>query len=208
MSVLLVGGCGRIGRRYAAILRSLKVPFEIFDPLAPYEPSPEDHSHWIIASPTITHASWCLSAIHLGKTFLCEKPLSIDIHECELIVDNAARANAQGFVVCNYKYVVETNLSYKVHGKLKPGALSYDYFNPGDELEWAAAQLIYLDPQVKLADKSPIWRFKINRSFVDYQVLEKSYVKMIRDFTSGDYSNLWTLEDGLKMTQAVLKRLG
>jgi hypothetical protein len=202
MKVLLVGGFGKIGSRYNAILKHLGVDFDIYDPIYSVDIDLQKFDKFIIASPTDTHHEWCMRAIEYRKPFLVEKPLSKSIEQCQEIVDLAH--NIPGFVVCNYKYVVNTNLSWKLRGR---GQLMYDYYNPGDSLNWSCSQIIYLDPAAVLKTDSPIWRFRVNRSFIDYKVLEKSYVSMIRDFVEGNYAPLWTVEDGLKMTQAVYKRL-
>ena len=204
MSVLLIGGCGSIGKRYAAILKHLNQPFSICDPKEPTTPDIQAFDRWIIASPTDTHIDWCIKAIELKKTFLCEKPISKNLTECKAIKRMADDNNVKGALVCNYKYVLNNNMRYRVHGSAN---LSYDYFNPGDQLEWACSQLIYLDPSVSLKSNSPKWEFRINRPSIDYEILEKSYISMIKDFIDGNYGKLWDLEDGIKLTEAVLKRL-
>lgn len=205
MSKILLIGHGKIGRRYSAILKHLKQDFEIFDPLLEYEPDIKAFDKWIIASPTETHIQWCLSAIELGKTFLCEKPLSKKLNECEVIMNSCAKTGVKGFVVCNYKYLLTERIFWRYTEK---PSLKYDYYITGsDGKEWDCCQLIYIDPRVELRTRSPVWKFHIDRLRVKYELLERSYIKMIEDFIEGKYEKLWTVEDGYKMTEATLKRI-
>jgi hypothetical protein len=204
MRILLIG-CGRIGSRYRAILNYLKIPVDIYDPKYNFEPDVTIADKWIIASPTNSHSTWIQRAIELRKPFLVEKPVSKNLAECKILADMVNQSNSIGSLVCNYKYILNTSMAYRVRGQ---AALSYDYYNPGDELEWSCSQILLLDPQAILKSESPIWKFKINRSYVDYQILEKSYIRMIKDFVNGEYHNLWNMEDGIRMTEIVLKRLG
>lgn len=200
MSTLLIGSEGRIGSRYKAILNSFGEPTQYWDPKNG-STSLINHDRWLIASPTETHYEYCMQAIEAGKPFLCEKPLSKKLSECREISDTAAAMKIPGFVVCNYKYAVKTAWPRSNF------SISYDYYNAGDELEWSCAQLLYLDPKAKLKDKSPVWKVEVNGKPLDYTKLEKSYVRMIGDFLAGNYDELWNLNDGVKMTEAVLSRV-
>lgn len=205
MKVLLIGSEGRIGSRYRAILNYMEVEFACYDPKLPEEPLLHEFDKWIIASPTHTHFYWCSKALEMGKTFLCEKPLSESIEECERLVAMEQESKGHGYVVCNYKYVVKHNMAWRLYNK---GKLSYNYYNPGDRPEWGCCQLIYLDEDCDIKTTSPVWKFRVNSVVIDYKWLEWSYVRMIEDFLKGNYQVLWSLQDGLNMTAAVLKRLG
>ena len=202
--VLLIGGLGSIGLRYQAILKSINVPFIVYDYGSPLEDSPDYNGQKnipniqfdkaIICSPTETHINYVHQLIHLGKTFLCEKPLSKDMEDMESLPDYPA-----GFVVCNYKFLV------KPYG-MSP-SIRYDYYKSGrDGLLWDCCQLIYLDPECELKNESPLWNLHVNCKEVPYRALELSYVQMIKSFIWNKGKDLWTLKDGVEMSKAVMNR--
>jgi hypothetical protein len=193
MKVLLAGGLGRIGKRYMAILKYMDQPFDITDPAYDdSQPKLADYDSVIIATPTHTHYQWCLKCAEAQVPFLCEKPLSKSLNECA----DLSYLTKVGFVVCNYKYVVKPFFGWRANIHIE-----YDYYNPGDDLEWACCQLIYLDPKAELKSESPILKLRVNNRRIDYYKIEESYISMLTDFITGDYENLWTLEDGYNMTK-------
>jgi len=190
--ILVVGGKGSMGKRYCAILDYLKQPYCIMD-MDDYEPLPGEYSKAIIATPTPMHLAYCKRMESLEKTYLCEKPLSYSVDDCKEL-----EGYKNGYVVCNYKYLVKSN---------KP-KIMYDYFNHGKDNLWVdCCQLLYLDNSAIIRTKSPIWLLQIDYQGVRYEDLELSYISMVNDFLKGKYENLWTLEDGRKMTQAVNRRM-
>lgn len=204
MSTLLVGGLGNIGRRYQAILKHIGEPYEVFDSALDTEPDIKVFDRWIIASPTDTHTEWCGRAIAFRKPFLVEKPLSKNADECYIIADAAKRAGVIGCVVCNYKYAIAEHINLAK----KAQSLTYDYYNHGkDTLEWDCCQIIYLDEKAELLTQSPIWTLKVNDKRIPYSDVESSYIDMVADFVEGDYDNLWSLEDGIRMTESVIRRI-
>ena len=194
MQILLIGGYGSIGRRYAAILKNLKANFDIYDITVRTEPKFEKYDAFIIASPTDTHLDYLKKLQVYQRPILCEKPVSKtpgDIPE----IDNA-------FVVCNYFYVAQMlNIQ-------PPYKIFYDFYNTGkDGMYWDCCQLIYMDPKMKLRMNSHRWNLNINDNWIKFRNLEEAYFRMISDFIYGKYENLWTLKDAKKMSQAVVDRM-
>lgn len=150
----------------------------------------------IIATPTDTHYEFCKMLIEIGKPFLCEKPMSKSIEECEELV--ALDQRKMGSVVCNYKFMFQDDTKH----------IGYNYYKTGkDGILWDFCQLIYLDPKAEILTASPVWRCSSKYDTYTFTDLEESYVSMIQAFVEGNYSSLWNLEDGLKMTQAVIERM-
>lgn len=204
MKILLLGGCGSVGSRYAAILRYMKQDFIIKDPMrrdAETFPSPNDYDAAIVATPTKSHYAICKKLIAFEKPFLCEKPLSKDIDECKDLIVQAKRKKVEGYVVCNYQYALGKYFSPGDH-------IAYDYYKTGkDGLYWDACQLLYLDPGASINNQSPIWHLQVNYKWVPYKMLERSYSLMVQKFVHKHTMTLWTLKDGLKMTEIVLSRM-
>jgi len=230
MKVLVIGGNGSIGKRYCAILRYLKVNYEIYeinDVLA--NSAPPEADRWLIASPTSTHFEYCMEAIKRRKPFLCEKPLSKSLDQCREIRDAAQAADVDGRVVCNYKIAFEINFG----GTVFEGALpyKYEYFNTGkDGVFWDLCQLIYMNPNLLIDTDSPTWCLWMHqpkqpsRTFVDaekpqpsifiLECLEQSYRQMIQAWFRDNpkwpnlgIESLWSLDDGVNMTKAVIERM-
>lgn len=194
--ILLVGNRGSIGSRYEAILKWEKISYctyDILDGLKPIDWKKIDRV--IVATPTDQHAHWAFIAADHDLPVLVEKPLSKSLEECETL--ERALKGHEVFVVCNYKYALGPNPK-----------IFYDYYNTGkDGLWWDVCQLIYLDPDAKISNESPFLNLWVNEKLVRYREIEASYCKMVKDFAEGKYRNLWTLEDGVKMTRAVLERM-
>lgn len=214
MRILVVGGLGSSGARYCAILKYLGMEYEIYDVehfpitkisllggvneiVVDWSKFPTEYDKAIIATPTATHFAYCKKLIELGKPFVVEKPLSKDVKECEELVDID---EGLGRVVCNYKFTML--------GEMKNPLIEYDYYKSGkDGLLWDCCQLLAMDKLARLKKESPIWKCSGDGIFLSYKELELSYVKMIRAWLR-DSDRIWTLKDGLKMTQRVVERWG
>lgn len=200
MKILLLGGNGSIGRRYASILDHLNLQHVIADDVNGVNLRDYDFDRAIVCTPTVTHHGYAKKLIAQNIPVLIEKPLSFSEIECREIVE-VSKDKAVN-VVCNYLYVVR---------KLRvdpPYKIKYDYFHTGSEnLYWNTCQLVYLDPDALIRQESPKWSMNVNGKWVLYRLLENSYIDMIRDWVSEKYNRLWSVEDGLKMTQTVLKRM-
>lgn len=196
MTTLVIGGAGSIGRRYCAILKHLNYEFHAYDPVFNSELEDLDNiefSRAIIACPTDLHTFYVDKLLPYGKPFLCEKPLSRSIEACKEVVRKDK--NKLGYVVNNYAYLTSS-------------PEMYDYYNTGnDGIYWDVCQLIYLNEKVKILTESPVWTVFSETGRVSYHALEQSYIQMIKDFVEEKYENLWTLEDGMRMTESVLKRI-
>lgn len=204
LKVLVIGGLGSIGKRYRAILDYLGVKNICHDTANPtgYRHGlmdvlrEEKFTHAIVASPTPTHYRYCMELIGLKIPFLCEKPLSADLDQCKKIRDDAASRRVKGHVVCNYKFLMER---YNV--KHKPRY--YNFYNTGrDGVEFDCCQLIYLNPDITLCNTYPVWTLRTDMGDMSYAIMEHQYVVMLKDWLSGG-KNCWTLDDGVKMTEAV-----
>ena len=207
VKICVIGGLGSAGRRYCAILKYLGIKYEIIDfdiPSSVYGMTASqtfsngDWDRAIIATPTDTHYSYSKALIKMGKSFLCEKPLSVSLEECEELVK--MDQEKLGSIVNNYFFAFGNS-------RQKPD-LFYDYYHTGkDGLLWDCCQLLYLDPQCVLRNRSPIWTVRNGRTTLSYETLERSYITMIQCWLANDHHLLWSLEDGLRMTRAVLNRL-
>jgi hypothetical protein len=209
--ILLVGGLGSIVTRYRAILENMGIPYDIYD----YHTGILSNTHGetnlqdikfdkaIICTPTDTHIRYCQELELTGKPYLCEKPLTKDPEELVL-----AEKFQRGYMVCNYKILLD-HVS-------RDGHIVYDYYRTGkDGLLWDCCQLLYLDPLAYVNNKSPIYRLHVHNPYdeydcygeIPYQLVERSYISMIIKFVNGEYADLWTMEDGIAMTECVLRRL-
>lgn len=194
MKVLIVGGLGSIGSRYNAILKYIGEDPIVYDT---NQSKPELPPKWdmaIVATPTDSHYAICKDLMKTGKPFLCEKPLSRNLKECEDLAECKT-----GYVVNNYQFLIHPYEN--VH-------FEYDYYRTGkDGVYWDCSQLIYMDKDCVLKNHSPVWSFKINGKSVLYRDLECSYIYMLEAFVNGNYSKLWTLKQGAQMSQCVVERM-
>lgn len=186
--IAIIGGKGSIGSRYAQICKYYAIDHEVID--IDSKSDLFSFEKYIICTPTHTHVGF-LHALQ-GKKVLCEKPVDYDPRN---IPDYPNM-----WTVCNYKYVTDAFP--------KPYFIEYDYYKTGpDGLYFDLAQILYLDPQAKINNQSPKWNMKVNGKVIPYREVEKSYIRMIHDFSEGHYQNLWTLAQGRDMSQAVLHRI-
>lgn len=209
--ILVVGGLGSIGSRYVAILKSLRIDYDIYDYHTGVLSTMEGETDLakvkfekaIICTPTETHVKYCRLFEILGKPYLCEKPLTKDLEDAK-----GLEKFVHGYMVCNYKILMDA-FSRDAH-------IHYDYFRTGkDGLLWDCCQLLYLDPLATLNNESPVFRLHLHSPWdeydcygeIPYALVERAYVSMILKFVNGEYSDLWTLEDGVAMTEEVLRRI-
>lgn len=192
--IALLGGCGSIGSRYAAIMRHYGIEHEIFDT----QLGNVDQVNWdrfdkaLIATPTASHLS-VMSGIPEHIPVLCEKPVS------KTLDGIPTRKNA--YMVSNYRYVLNICQIRLIK------RMSYDYYKTGsDGIYWDCCQLLYLDPSCRLNNVSPRWNLNINGYWVKYRDVEESYCRMIQDFSASNYRLMWTMEDARRMVKVVLER--
>lgn len=205
MKVLLIGGAGSIGKRYRAILRYLGADCIILDPEGTKKTTKEiitEITHLrcdraIIASPTHTHYEYAVALLNLRIPFLCEKPLSKNLKECQHLVELQREKEVLAYVVNNYQFVLDKTGSKIV----------YDYFYHGrDEPLWDCCQLIYLDPKAEINNSSAVWLLYNHHRRINYRDLEVSYIEMVEAFMADLIPELWTLQQGMDMTEAVYRR--
>lgn len=205
--MLLLGSEGRIGLRYQSILRELEIPWVGFDlidrPVGTWKEWKDlSFDQVLIATPTFTHVGLCHELLDMKKSFLCEKPLSTDLAECEVLRTRAKNEKASAYVVNNYSFVMPSDQPIR--------SLEWDYFNSGqDGFEWDLCQIIYLgyknNASLQLHQKSPLWNMRVNGDSINYRRIELSYLDMIGAFYMKDREHLWNLYDGQEMTKAVLR---
>jgi hypothetical protein len=160
--IALIGGEGSIGRRYAAILKYLKAPFEILDDpkLSAKDWNFKGYKKAIIATPTSTHYEFAKALDEHGVPFLCEKPLTTSLVEAEQF------EHLKGYTVCNWNHAI-------AH---MPGPIHYDFYNTGrDGLLWDVCQLVYLaylkQCELKVKRSSPVWSAHAGAP-IDYRDIE------------------------------------
>lgn len=201
MKVLILGGLGSIGSRYASILKYIghePIIADVKDGLDETLESYRPFEKAIIATPTETHYWWCKHLTAYDIPFLCEKPLSKDLEQCEYL---ARLDTGSCYVVNNYEFLIKKFFN-------KKPSLIYNYFRTGnDGIEWDCCQLINIDPNVVIRTKSPIWTLYVDGMKVDYELLEESYIQMVQAFLDDKKELLWSLKDGLNMTNKVLERI-
>lgn len=201
--ILIIGGYGNMGRRYATILKHIGEEFKIFD-----DPS-NDNNHEIggiafdraiICTPTRHHFDYCKKLLDMDKPFLCEKPLTFDRQEAEALMQhpNVMR----GHVVNNWTYAL---------GEEKFDKLVYNYYHTGnDGLIWDVCQLVLLADRNKaklsVFRKSPIFmavaynaKTKMYTT-VTLEDIHQSYVTMLKNFCKGKSLMNGSLIDGAIMT--------
>ncbi len=178
MNVLIIGSEGAQGKRYQAILKSLGVEFGRLD--AKYFDTAcaifELFTHFIIATPTETHAEIIRELLPLNKSILCEKPITKDIFEMRDLYEEIKRSNVSFSMVYQYRHLVlDGNFS---------GDSSYNYFRHGnDGLTWDCLQIIGLgNGAIDLSEKSPVWKCQINGEPLFIEEMDSAYVLEVQDW--------------------------
>ena len=175
MSILIVGGKGNMGSRYARNLWHLDKEVLIADvdtKPKEIEKMADRASGIIIATPTDTHSAFILSLSRHKKPILCEKPLCKDVKELKHTLFEARSNGCKVSMVFQYGILA------------KPGATglsSYDYFkHGGDGLAWDCIQIIGLARRgVTLAENSDVWRCMINGHSLNIADMDLAYRKFV-----------------------------
>lgn len=207
--ILLIGD-GSISKRYQAILRKFNYPFKIFD--NPLNENPEDIGNMtfdraIICTPTRFHYQYAKLLLDLDKPFLCEKPVSKDINDCDVLLHHENAKN--GWVVNNWSLAILRTVY-----RSKISKISYNYYHTGgDGLVWDVCQLALIAKMqnciLEVSRDTPIFQAKVVwggglESVVSLEDIQRSYVDMITNFCD-DYRtmNSW-LTQGALMTSTCL----
>ena len=189
--ILLIGARGSMGRRYAAILRYLNVPYVGHDVESTAERVVEDVASaeifgTIIATPTATHYGYWRLLDPLGKPILCEKPLTKSPAEMEEMLNGRSPLR----MMTQYA-LLDDPCSF--------GETLYDYYDSGkDGLAWDCMQIIGLarGPLV-VRNESPVWRCILNWRVLTLEQVHQAYV---------DYVRLW-LEKPDQDDRQVVRRM-
>jgi hypothetical protein len=182
MKVCIIGNKGNMGRRYAACLDYLNIDHWGYDGAPPesFVSKLDDTTHVIIATPTETHVSIfkMIQVLSDKLPILCEKPITKDLKELESInLDNL-------YMVNNYQYIANS-IEYRNE------TVSYDYYHSGnDGIAWDCIQLFAFGNDIKLSNKSPKWQCSINGTPLSKDLIDQSYIDMLKDFT-GPMKHVW-----------------
>jgi hypothetical protein len=184
--ILIIGGAGNMGRRYATICRFLGANVEIFDvgTKEPLEYMVKRSDGVIIASPTKEHRSQIFACeFHRPSVaILCEKPVVTDTEDLDQF--DGIRLT----MVNQYAFIAKTG------GKLRANDYTlYDYYHSGgDGLYWDCINIIGLDEtgHLILRKESPIWKCVINGKEIDRNQIDLSYVLMVQDWMKNPEPNL------------------
>lgn len=198
MRILVIGGLGSIGSRYCSILEYLGHEVVVHDELRKEYEGIDCYrfDRAIIATPTITHYDYCKQLIEIGKPFLCEKPLSHSLVQCDELVELDTKK--LGRVVCNYLFTFPDLIHH--------AEIDYDYFRTGpDGMLWDCCQLLYLDEYAILNNDSPVFTLTVSGRDVSIEAIEWGYIRMLATWIRGGV--MWNMADGRDMTRRVLERL-
>ncbi len=168
-----------MGRRYGAILDYLKIDWEGID--IGDKPT-KDYDGVIIATPTANH----LEDIEYYATdypVLCEKPISKNFGYVKGICRMAKIQSWSLRMVNQYEYLTNPKSN---------GPSFYDYYNHGkDSLPWDCINILGLaEGAYHLGEKSPVWNCAINGHLLKLSDMDQAYIKMIRDWLSGNFENV------------------
>ena len=201
--ICIIGANGNMGKRYQSVCKYLNIPFQGLDVNDPLPVNVANFTHYIIATPTVTHEKilhYLCSVNTIPLKVLCEKPILCD--EVESILAFAKERKHEIYMVNQYAYY--SHQTYESHGMT-----SYNYYNSGgDGLFWDCIQLIYLAKEkISLSNDTPIWFAQINGTELDRETIDLCYVKMIHDFYEDGrvYGKRWGRKDIIKAHNKVLE---
>ena len=209
----IIGSRGSIGKRYSCIFDYLGEPYIGYDVCGPFNKEAvirfvldNEITRALICVPTDVHYDYCRILSMMGVDYMVEKPLTKSPQEAEELANLAEKHRVNSHIVCNYKILLD---DLKRHGKnQKKTFTEYNYFNTGkDGLLWDCCQLIMLNPEIEIYTDSPIWILKCGDSYVDYRMVELSYLTMIRYWLDGNLKMLWDIHDAVEMVTIVLDRV-
>lgn len=184
MRVMIIGSQGSMGLRYQAILDWLHVPYDKFDTkyseVNNFPERAELATHFIVASPTVTHFSYINSLAPMKKPILCEKPITRSLSDLEKILTVVDKENCPFSMMYQYSKLVKSQSS---------DLTLYDYFRHGpDGLVWDCLQIIgQANGEVVLKEKSPVWTCRINGEKLSLDQMDKAYIECVEDFFDKTY---------------------
>jgi hypothetical protein len=162
-----------MGARYKAVLNYLGHEWAGDDLRRGYrgEFTAQEADRILICTPTDTHIQSIIKYRVYCKPILCEKPITTDIDEIELLAD-LMPDTAHFEMVDQYAYLCNHGLE---------GETYYNYFKHGsDGLYWDCINLIkHARGQIYLLEESPVWTCRINGGDLKLSDIDMSYVRMI-----------------------------
>jgi len=180
--IYIIGNKGNMGRRYAAILKYLGVRSFGHDINDDIDLSlMENAKGFIVATPTNLHVTGLTQILWYEKPILCEKPLTKNLKDIEMIESRYEK----------YLHLVTLVNQYKFLAKPGDGETYYNYFKTGnDGLIWDCLNILGLaNGPVKLCNDSPVWKVKINGHELDQSQVDNSYIEMVKDWLDNPKSN-------------------
>lgn len=176
MKIFIVGHKGNMGSRYKAIVKFFG-----------HEWAGDDLDGWtggftsknadriIIATPTSEHLNDIRKYRDGGKPILCEKPITTDIDDIELLEDLIGLE--QPFeMIDQYRHII-SNIA-------NGGVTLYDYFKHGaDGLYYDCINVIkHAKNGIILRAVSPFWQCVINGQQLSISDMDHAYMQMISEW--------------------------
>jgi hypothetical protein len=177
--ILIIGANGSMGRRWATILDWLRdrgqsgcewQGVDLEHTPAEIRKKALHASGVIVATPTVTHGNMLLSVLNgIKAPVLCEKPVTKDLKELQLIKETYEKNRTPFRMVNQYRMLTNPR---------SIGPSFYNYFKHGsDGLYWDCMQIIGLARgECRIDDDSPIWQCKINGKRIPFEAMDAAYV--------------------------------
>lgn len=179
--ILILGSNGSMGKRYQAILTYLGLKFIAIDKCSIINALRLFLlcDKVIICTPTDTHFEYLKFLIPMKIKILCEKPVTKNINELQIISRLCEIHSNPITMVMQYSSLFD-------HGKT--GNSSYDYFRTGnDGIYWDCMQIItFATGDIYINNKSPIWRCTLNGTKLNIADMDNAYI---------DFISRWVLSD-------------
>lgn len=201
-NVMILGGLGNMGRRYACVLRSIGVnpmPIDKKDgSLLGIEEAVKKADGIIIATPTECHAADILDLSDLGIPILVEKPIHDGMFTVEHCVKECQKNRTPLVMINQYKHLVDNR---------DTGLTIYNYWNHGrDGLAWDCISVVALaKSEVILHESSPIWVCRINGRLLDQAKMDVAYVSMITNWVKNPEADYDYIVEAHEKVHAYLK---
>lgn len=194
--VAVIGANGNMGRRYAMILEQycdcevVRIDWD-----NKYRGNFNDCDGFIIATPTIIHFDDIVYYNYYKKPILCEKPISKNVEDLELLISNLDLS-----MINQYAFLD--------HGG--DGDTEYNYFKTGsDGLLWDCINIIGLArSSYNIKNDSLIWRCRLNGDTINIADMDQAYIDNIKAWVNGWRNKEYILEAHKKVIGAINARKG
>lgn len=201
MRVMIIGSCGNIGSRYAAIVRYLGHEVVPYDIKLKLPGLPQEYDCCIIATPISDHTGYLKKMILDGTPVLCEKPISNRIEDVQNIVRVICQLQGPAETRTRTVHAFMVNNWAFVGGECRPpmseGRIVINTYNTGPDGDWDLIQPLYLVEDIdnfELCKKHPGLYVEISGHVYGRDDFDESYVDMVKCFLDRDYGNLWPVE--------------